>query len=160
MRRRRLLVLFSAVLPLLSACGSDKQGGPGKVRWDRQVCERCAMALSDWRFAAQVRSGEDPGKLFRFDDIGCAVIWLDKQSWKNHPDTEIWVNDSRSGDWIDAKLAWYLEGAHSPMGFNLSAQPMSADGALDFENAVKRVWEVETRDHIHGGGLDHSTVPE
>jgi nitrous oxide reductase accessory protein NosL len=145
------------ILPLilaLSGCGGeDKTTGAGKIRWDREICARCAMAVSDRNFSAQIRGGkpEKKTKLYKFDDVGCAVIWLDEQKWKDDPRTEIWVNDHRTGGWIDAKTAWYVKMNNTPMDYGLGAQTDPAEGALNFEQAKKHIYEVEKRFSIHTG---------
>jgi len=59
------LLIFT--LLFFSACSSEPDTGPGKVRWDREVCERCAMAVSDRSYSAQVRGGtaEKKTKLYQ-----------------------------------------------------------------------------------------------
>jgi nitrous oxide reductase accessory protein NosL len=148
----KLLGLF-ALLLLLAGCSGEPDTGPGKVRWDREICARCAMAVSDHNYAAQIRGGPvgQKGKLYKFDDIGCAVIWLDQQPWKDNPSIEIWVTDYRNGDWIDARKAWYVKGKITPMGYGLGATPEKETGALDFAAAKKHIYNVEETFHIHRG---------
>lgn len=146
---------------LLVACSGDPGTGPVDVKWDRDACERCRMVLSDRNHSAQVRGGpaEKRARIYTFDDIGCAVIWLDEQPWKDDPRTEIWVNDHRNGQWIDARKAWYVTGNETPMQYGLSAQSEPVPGALDYARAKEHVYEVEARYNIHGGNLDdyHAT---
>ena len=101
---RRMFNLLMLIL-LVAGCSQQADTGPVEVRWDRENCERCAMAVGDRNYSAQVRGGavETKTRVYKFDDIGCAVIWLDKQAWKDDSRTEIWVTDYRSGDWIDAR---------------------------------------------------------
>ena len=55
---------------MLSACGkSGWPEGMAEIKWDRDTCTRCRMAISDRRFAAQVRGGPKD-QVFKFDDIG------------------------------------------------------------------------------------------
>jgi len=140
-----LLVLF------LSACSKEQTTGPGEIRWDREICARCAMAISDPKYSAQVRGGK-PGKktkLYKFDDVGCAIIWLDDQNWKDDPRTEIWVNDYRTGKWINAKTAWYVKIKNTPMDYGLGAQTEKVAGALNFEQAREHIYKVEERFNQH-----------
>ena len=74
--------LSIAMLLLLSACSKTPETGPVEVKWDRDACERCRMVLSDRNFAAEVRGGEK-GEIFKFDELGCALHWLEEQDWKN-----------------------------------------------------------------------------
>ncbi len=147
---RILLTLFSA---LLAGCSAEPQTGPGEVRWDREICVRCAMAVSDPNYSAQVRGGPAGGasKLYKFDDIGCAVLWLEQQPWKDDADTELWVNSYKGGAWIDARSAWYVTGKITPMDYGLGAQKEQTDNSIDFTQAVERVHEKEQQlnSHMH-----------
>ncbi|MGF1644526.1 MAG: hypothetical protein ACFCUJ_12830 [Thiotrichales bacterium] len=136
-------------LVLLAGCSSEPDSGPGAIRWDREVCERCVMAVSDRHYAAQVRGGPAGQKtrLYKFDDIGCATLWLEDQSWVDDPRTEIWVTDYQTGKWLDARSAWFIEGRRTPMDYGLGAQSDYVAGALDFDAARLRIREVEA--HFH-----------
>ncbi len=149
----RRLLFSVGLLFVLAGCSNEPDTGPGKVRWDREVCARCAMAVSDHNYAAQVRGGPpgQKGKLYKFDDIGCAVIWLDEQPWKDNPKTEVWVTDYRNGEWIDARKAWYVKGKITPMGYGLGATMEKEPGALDFAQARKHIYDVEEQTHTHRG---------
>ena len=133
--------LILLLTTLIAACGQPDVG-PIEPHWDRDTCERCRMVLSDRKHSAEIRHGR---KVYEFDDIGCAVIWLDQQPWKDDPKTEIWVNDWRTGDWIDARRAWYVPGQITPMEYGLGAQKDPAPGALDFARARRHIYAVEKR---------------
>jgi len=114
------------------------------------------MALSDRKFAAQVRQplakGQIP-KVYKFDDIGCAVTWLEDRPWKEDKATEIWVVDHHTGGWIDARKASYVTGLVSPMGYGLGAQAGAAGQGLDFAAARDQILGLDHRQHMHHG--DH-----
>ena len=145
---RILLIIFVA---LLAGCSAEPQTGPGEVRWDREICVRCAMAVSDPSYSAQVRGGAVGGrsKLYKFDDIGCAVLWLEQQPWRDNPTTELWVNSHRDGEWIDARSAWYVTGKITPMDYGLGAQREKTDNSIDFTQAVERIHEKEKQLNSH-----------
>jgi len=157
--RNWLLVL--GIFFVLQACSDEVSTGPGDVRWDREVCQRCAMALSEPRFAAQIRGGpEGQHQLYKFDDIGCAVIWLDKQLWKDDTATEIWVMGDQE-KWIDARAAHYQEEKITPMGYGLGAIEGDGAGAIDFAAAKKHIYAVEEQTHAHrGNGHMHGSAPQ
>jgi hypothetical protein len=146
------------IVVLLVACNQEPSTGPGEIRWDQQVCERCSMSIGDDRFAAQVRGGAD-NKLYRFDDIGCAVIWLEQQPWKDDAKTEIWVSDYQSKEWIDARQAGFIQLMHSPMGYGLGAVTHDEKDAISFNEAVKHIYTVENREHLHGDQHQHNDEP-
>ncbi len=157
-RRLSSGLLFAIVVLLLAACGGDPGQGPVEVKWDRDACERCRMVLSDRLHSAQVRVPTLDGRsrVYRFDDIGCALIWLEERAERDDPATEIWVNDWRTGDWIDARTATYLRGQVTPMEYGLGAQPEPAPDGLDFAQAKAHILDVEARFNVHGAHLDAS----
>jgi len=107
------------------------------------------MVLSDRQHAAQVRipASDLRSRVLFFDDLGCAVIWLQQQD--DVPGTEIWVNDWRDGNWIDARSAHYLAGQHTPMGYGLGAQSEPAPEAIGFDQAREQILAQETGHHRH-----------
>lgn len=155
------LIAVLIVSFFLSSCG-DKQTGPVDVKWDRDACDRCQMMLSDRKFSAQIRvfpQGKR-SKVFRFDDIGCATLWLDSQkskgqSWQSDKKTQIWVTDYKTGEWLDAKTAWYVKDQISPMNYGLGAISSKQVDTLDFDQAKKHIQEVEEKLNIHGGNFKH-----
>ncbi len=149
MQRRRFLGAAGTLLlpagfagPMLSACSRDAGWPPGMspIMWDRDTCVRCRMVISDRRFAAELRGGPDD-TAFRFDDIGCAVIWLRDQRkaypWLADASVRFWVADiATTGgqvNWLDAWRARYLTGRTSPMGYGMAATAAAEQaGSLDF----------------------------
>lgn len=152
-----LLLVISSILFFLAGCGNNNQTGPVEVKWDRNACHRCQMMLSDRNFSAQVRvfPKAKRSKVYKFDDMGCAVLWLEQQAYKDDPKTEIWVNDYKTKQWLDAKKAWFVKGEISPMGYGLGAEKEKTEGALNFNQAVKHIEDVEKKLNIHGGNLEH-----
>jgi len=132
--RRSILTMLVAA-PLVGAVTGCKQQteGPEDIRWGRETCEICGMIISDPRYGSEVRGGADK-RLAKFDDIGDAVHWLNLQSWKEDPNSEIWVMDSNTGkDWLDARRAFYHPGTMSPMDYGFAAVPTQEQGTVPFE---------------------------
>jgi len=148
-------MLLKTILPLfiilLSAC-NEPQTGPVDVRFDRDACERCRMVISDPHFAAQVRyfPPNKKSKVRQFDDIGCAILWLEDQPWKQDEKTEVWVADIHDKHFINAKTAYYVPQNSTPMEYGLGAQADAQEGALTFEQARLHVQKVEARFNVHG----------
>jgi len=153
-----ILTLFMGWL--LSGCG-DPGTGPVDVHWDRDSCERCRMILSDRKHAAQVRY-DDAGKRSRvrmFDDIGCAMIWLEDKPWRDTPSTEVWTVDHHNGEWIDARSAYYIKGQLTPMEYQIGAQsqpPISK--SLSYAEAKLHVFKVEATYNQHGAELHENLL--
>ncbi len=130
---RRLSIFFILLTGLsLSAC-QKQTTGPEPIKYGRDMCEICRMIISDPMYAAEVRGGPKR-KLYKFDDLGDAIHWLETRSWKDEPETEIWVMNSETAkDWLDAKKAYYVAGALTPMDYGIAAIKDNRDGAFGFE---------------------------
>jgi len=141
---------FKSILTLLflflAGCNSRESGEYSKVHWDRDMCERCKMVLSDRKFATQIVNPQD-NRVYYFDDIGCAVLWLDEEHIKWKDKAKIWVVDIKSGEWIDAKKALFSDDLITPMAYGLGAYKKDSfpkdKKALNFEEMVKKVKEIE-----------------
>ncbi len=143
---RLLSCLFLLSILLLAGC-SESKTGPVEIKWDRDVCDRCGMVLSDRLHAAQIRGGPAGGKsrVYKFDDIGGAVVWLSKRDWKTGSGIELWVADRRDGRWIDGFTATYVDDQRTPMDFGFGAQDAAVEGGISFEQMQARVIDNEAR---------------
>lgn len=151
------------IVLLLAACSGDPGTGPVDVKWDRDTCIRCNMVLSDRQHSAQVRYTPADGtrsQVRKFDDFGCAVLWLDQQPWRDATGVELWVNAHNSGEWIDARGAHFVTSRLTPMQYGLGAQREAGPGTLDFVQARAHVYEIEKKYNVHGGNLDHPNSAE
>jgi hypothetical protein len=100
------------------------------------------MAISDPRFAAQIRMGAGR-RVEHFDDVGCALAWLDALGDDAPLAQEIWVRDARGDAWLDARSAHYEAGHTTPMGYGFAALPDAGEGARDLEEVRKAIREQE-----------------
>lgn len=130
----------------MSGCDTKIDINPKKVHWDRDMCERCRMVLSDRKFSAQAIN-PDNGRKYVFDDVGCVILWFKENniSWKDK--AVIWVNDTRTGEWIDARKAFYDVTNITPMGYGFGAHAKKEDikadqEIIDFEEVTKRVIKI------------------
>ena len=152
----RLFITVLLLIGIMLGCG-DKGTGPIKVHWDRDGCDRCRMMLSDPLHAAQIRylDAEQRSRVKIFDDIGCALIWLADKSWRDKSSTEIWTTDHETGEWIDARTAYYIQGEVTPMGYGVGARklPPTSKG-LTFSQAKAHIFRVERDNNRHGRHLE------
>lgn len=140
------LARLAGLTLLLTGCGGDPATGPVEVTWDRDNCDRCVMALSDRHHSAQVRGGKHH-KPYTFDDIGCALLWLEEQPWRDDPATEIWVNNYHDGSWLNAREAQYVKVTHTPMNYGFSAQPEAGNNSVGFEEMRSAIFKQESEYH-------------
>ena len=119
---RRFSFLLFALLVAFGFSGCEKKpiGGAEKMHWDRDMCERCKMAISERKFAAQIIN-PTTGKVYKFDDLGCATLWLEEEKIPWADTAIIWTTDAKSGTWIDARKARYVDDAITPMAYGFAA---------------------------------------
>jgi nitrous oxide reductase accessory protein NosL len=132
--RRRFALMVPGLALVASGLASgcaEQTTGPAEIKWGRDHCDYCGMIIDDARFATQLRGGPKR-KLFKFDDPGDAVLFLAKQDWRDDPATEIWVGSLETGQWLDARKAFWIDGQRSPMAHGYGAIAQSRPGSLDF----------------------------
>ena len=148
MNKLRFFLFFTLVVTLFSACNDNKSdlNKVSPVHWDRDMCERCKMVVSDRKNSVQIK---DPkGNVYMFDDIGCALLWFEENHIKWQDKAHIFVTDVQTGKWIDATKAWYDTGNVTPMDFGYSAHEHRSDikkgkEIIDFNEMKRRILKTE-----------------
>jgi hypothetical protein len=79
-----------------------------------------------------------------FDDIGCMALWFDEEQIPWADEAIVWITDVDSGEWIDAKKAFYDTENITPMAYGFSAhktkQSIKKDQEIiDYNEVLKRV---------------------
>jgi copper chaperone NosL len=161
--------IFSKLVPgllvviLLAGCWQGSNTGPGEIHWDRQTCEHCQMVISERRHAVQIRK-TGVRRTHAFDDLGCALLWLDEQGLLSGNDggIEVWARATADGEWIDARTARFETGLTTPMAYGFGV----ADRGMSIDEVETEVIETERRrrsgsarptnrqDHDHQKGED------
>jgi nitrous oxide reductase accessory protein NosL len=131
---------------LTTGCEKKSTNAIAKVHWDRDMCARCVMVVSDRKNTVQLKDPKT-GKKYVFDDIGCTILWFkdEKISWKDS--VKIWINDVDSGEWIDARSAFYDTQNITPMSYGFSAHKSEKsikkdEEIIDFNEVSKRVIKI------------------
>lgn len=151
---RRRFIAGAGALTLAGATAGciPPSEGPVDIVWGRDTCEFCRMIISEARFAAQIRGGPK-GRVFKFDDIGDAVLFLIDQEWREDSATEFWIGDSaveHGGEarWLEARRAVYLPDRPSPMDYGFAAlEESDAPEAMNFEAMVRAVAKLGPATH-------------
>ena len=133
-------VFFFILALVLGGCGDASENGPAEIKWDRDVCERCRMLISDRHFAAQLRDGE--GKVHKFDDFGDLMGWVKEQNF-NIFAYPTYVTDAETGEWLDAKEARYTKGHITPMGFGVAAHATAHEGDMSYATVAAKLFKGE-----------------
>ncbi|ADD67727.1 hypothetical protein Dacet_0949 [Denitrovibrio acetiphilus DSM 12809] len=113
-------------------CGNSEPK-PCKINYDRDACKRCLMLLSDPRFCAQV-AHKTNGTHEVFEDMGCAVIWLDEtKGWDDYVMFVPNINNPEK-EWIKADDAVFADGYLTPMSYGIAAHKEKS--TVDPENNI------------------------
>ncbi len=139
--------LFIVVLVLgFSGCEKRDNSGVAKVHWDRDMCARCVMVVSDRHNTTQTRDPKT-GKKYMFDDIGCMILWFEEENipWKH--DAVVWITDLNTGEWINAKTAFFDTENITPMAYGFSAHKTKesikeGQEIVDYNEVVRRVIKI------------------
>lgn len=133
------LFLLSLFALLFLGCEEKVAGGPAKIHWDRDMCDRCVMVLSDRKNTVQLQHPTTK-KTYKFDDIGCMVLWFEEEKIDFKDTAKIWITDAITGEWIDARNAFYSSQNVTPMAFGFSAHAS--------KNNIKEGVEILTYDEV------------
>jgi len=100
------------------------------------------MVISERRHAVQIRMLGDR-QTHAFDDLGCGLLWLDQQGVQagGEDGPEVWVKDSKNGDWIDGRSAEFEAGLTTPMAYGFGA----AKNGLSLAEVQASVRKTERR---------------
>ncbi len=141
-----LTVLILFISTLFSGCEEKPKTDIAKVHWDRDMCARCVMVVSDRKNTVQVKDPKT-GKKYMFDDIGCTVLWFKEENipWKD--EAIIWITEVTTGNWINARTAFYDTDNITPMAYGFSAHETKDSIKEDkeiigFEEVSKRILKI------------------
>jgi hypothetical protein len=98
------------------------------IRPGTYQCSECNMDIKDMNYAVQIVTKD--GKTYFFDDIGCAVLWLEKDASQV---ARIFTRTLDTHRWIDAKKAWYSRVDATPMGYGFGAYERKKEGLIPYE---------------------------
>ena len=98
------------------------------------------MGLADQKYSVQAINNYE--EVLWFDDIGCLVEYEKTETWINWggDTSQVWIGDCETGEWIDAKKAFYRYGDRTPMGYGYGALKENVgDSCYDYKTTVKRI---------------------
>ena len=87
------------------------------------------------------------GRRYFFDDIGCVVLWFKENKIAWSEEAVIWVNDAKTGEWIDARKAFYDTENITPMAYGFGAHVRKEEikegqEIVDFTELTGRVIQI------------------
>jgi hypothetical protein len=139
-------IIFLVLMMFFSfGCEKKIDLGVHKIHWDRDMCVRCKMVVSDREYAVQTTDPKT-GKTYYFDDIGCLILWFDEEKIAWADKAKIWVTDKDTKEWIDARTASWSTVSITPMAFGFAAHKVGTEPKgeiISYEKVVKRSIAME-----------------
>ena len=137
------LFVFALLIVVFSACENSSDSSEVKLHWDRDMCTRCVMVISDRHNTVQVTNPKT-SKNYMFDDIGCMALWFNDEKISWNDEAVVKITDADTGEWINAKDAFYDSQNITPMGFGYSAHKTKDSikkdqEIIDYEEVLRRV---------------------
>ncbi len=105
---RHSLVLVAA----LAACTAGGHGRPVTIAVGEVPCDYCHMVITSERHAAELVPAT--GAARTFDEPGCLLRFVAGRP--DVADERLWVRDEATGEWIDARRAFYVVPDRPPAG--------------------------------------------
>jgi copper chaperone NosL len=122
MLRRNKLTLWAWCLIVSIAVFANCQKGAVEpvALVPEDMCSYCRMAISEKQYAAEMIDGE--GQPFKFDDIGCMLNFVKKQS-VSVSSSSFFVMDFEQRQWLKADDAYYVRSSEltSPLSGGIIA---------------------------------------
>ena len=145
----RFVLLFIIILSFNGCEKKEITTQLQEVHWDRDMCSRCKMVTSDRHHSVQVID-MTTGKSYSFDDIGCTILWFidENISWRDS--AKIWITDGESGEWIDAKEAFYDSKNITPMAYGFMAHKnrssiSKSKKIFSYKEIIPQIIEIEKK---------------
>lgn len=137
------IILFSLLMVMFLGCEKEDNYNPVKIHWDRDMCDRCVMVLSDRKNTLQLRD-PDTKRVYKFDDIGCMALWFNEENVPYKESVAIWITDAHTGEWINAREAFYTTNNITPMAFGFSAYKSKefikeGEEVIAYDEVLKRI---------------------
>lgn len=118
MTRLKNGILIFLGLFLVSCQTGARREQPPEIRLGTDPCDECHMIINEARYAAAYVTAK--GTTRRFDDIGCLLIYHNRQS---ETVETFWFRDYQNGNWMKTDNAWFVYGEDlaTPMGYGIVA---------------------------------------
>lgn len=145
-----IFIFFILIVIILFSTTSFKQSTvviqhnykkePIKIVPNRYKDRFCNMDIEDISYSAQaILINNDT--IF-FDDIGCLVLWREKQETKDKIILWVWARDVDS--YIDATKAWYSLTEHTPMRYGFGAYKTKQNNYINFDTMTNSMLNGNT----------------
>ena len=83
--KKKILMMLLVIINIVS-CSPKNSNLPQEIVWDREICAHCSMAVSDKRFAAQIK--DEHGKFHFFEESASIPALTAKYTLKTPTTTD------------------------------------------------------------------------
>jgi len=139
----RNLIILVVLIFFISGCDKPDKTKMKTIHFDRDMCALCKMVISERHYAVQVVNPTN-GRSYMFDDIGCTILWFkeEKISWEK--EAKIYIADAKTGEFIDARKAFYDTRSRTPMDYGFGAYSKNFESSIDFKEMRLKILRGET----------------
>jgi len=109
------------------------------IKANEYSCAKCKMDVNALDYATQAIKKN--GDTYFFDDMGCMVLWLEKNS-EEIVATYVMTLDTHK--WIKAEKAYYSRIAPSPMGYGFGAVEVTKASLISYDKMKTYMLKGET----------------
>ena len=127
---------FILSLTIFLSCSSNT---PQPIKYGVEDCGECKMTIADEKFGAELITTK--GKVYKFDDLSCMILFLEKSTIKKEEiNKKLVIDYLNRNKFLDVTEATYYVGedVHSPMNGNAAAFANKQD-ALDFHQGKQGI---------------------
>ena len=117
---------FGEEIIVVSHNNTEKK--PVEITLDKVKCSECGSLIKALANSSQVVLSN--GTTYFFDDLGCMLLWLNKQ--KDRDTITIWVYTEDTEQYILAQNAYYSRLALSPIGYGFGAYEIRLYGSASY----------------------------
>ena len=132
--------LFAILIFLLIGCSNEVDYSAREINSGKDICYVCKMIVKNQHYSVQ--SIHPNGLVLWYDDIGCLEKLMSKEEWNNTlqgDSAKIWVGHCETGNWHDARKAFYRFGDTTPMGYGYGAIIEISDTVFTFDQTIDRI---------------------
>ena len=138
-------VFYSSIVILgfayLFSCSTE----PKPIQYGVDLCQTCKMGIMERGFAAEIITKK--GKVYKFDDVGCQVLFLNSGVVKPEDCAHILViKHGTDQEFINANNAVFLSGSKikSPMNFNYACYGLNDQIPEDYLDSTSKKYDWAT----------------
>lgn len=120
MLRKIILLLALSCLVLTGCSQKEAEVAARPIDPSLDICHACKMSIVDLHFAGQVVDHKD--QVLNFDDIGCMISYLKKNSEVEKTAKGMFVTDYKTKEWVKVGTAHFVRGRlDTPMSSGIAA---------------------------------------